>query len=206
MPETPQHLISKSKMEEAEKSFRFYRGYSETESFSTEHSSEFESMKNMKPLDADSQDKMFDHLNKSKSIKSAFLALVTSNFPLLSGCFILITFTHEIFEKSGTSLDPDQASIIFAFIQLLGSVITVPLIDKVGRKVLLISTAFGSALCLSCFGTYYYLKTIGANVASFSFIPIYSLCLDILISSIGIIPVPNIFVPEILDQKVCLNY
>ena len=46
MPESPQYLLSKSRFEEAEKSFKFFRGYRTNETLPIEHSVEFTNLRN----------------------------------------------------------------------------------------------------------------------------------------------------------------
>ena len=76
------------------------------------------------------------------------------------------------------------------------------MVDRAGRKVLIISTAFGTALCLAIFGAYSYIKSNGVDVVGYECLPLIVVSLQILISSIGIIPLAGVVLTEILDQKV----
>lgn len=52
-----------------------------------------------------------------------------------SGTLSIITYTSEIFKSSGSSLSPNESSIIVAFIQLLGVYSSTLTVDRFGRTV-----------------------------------------------------------------------
>lgn len=199
MPDSPQFFISKNRIDEAEKAFKFLRNIEADEKLSEEYQTEFNSLKVIAKT---------EHLVESKtapnvSSKSILIAFVVTHFPLFSGCFVLITYNQLIFESAGTNfLSPFWSSIIFAIIQLIGSCATSQLVDRTGRRSLLISSSFSSAFCLAIFGAFLFLKASGFDITNYAWVPIVSLSVEVFVSSVGIIPVPNIVAPEILNQKV----
>lgn len=52
-----------------------------------------------------------------------------------SGSFAILTYTADIFHSSGSSLSPNESSIIVAFIQLVGVYVSSLCVDRFGRKV-----------------------------------------------------------------------
>lgn len=52
------------------------------------------------------------------------------------GCFAMLNYTATIFSESGSTLEPNMAAIIVATIQLLGSYISVQMVERLGRKVI----------------------------------------------------------------------
>lgn len=54
-----------------------------------------------------------------------------------SGTMVIITYSADIFESSGSNLTPNESSMIVAFIQLCGVYVASICVDRLGRKVIL---------------------------------------------------------------------
>lgn len=54
-----------------------------------------------------------------------------------SGCFVLLNYSVAIFTEAGSNLSPNESAIVIGIIQILGSYVSVHLVDKAGRKVCL---------------------------------------------------------------------
>lgn len=52
-----------------------------------------------------------------------------------SGMLVMFTYTAFIFKKSGSSLTPNDSSIVVAVIQLVGVYVSTICVDRFGRKV-----------------------------------------------------------------------
>ncbi|KAG5684273.1 hypothetical protein PVAND_013509 [Polypedilum vanderplanki] len=207
MPESPQYLISKRKIDEAECAFKFFRGQQPNEQLSENSQADFDSMKEIaKDHDkSESKIKIFrNHISQPGTIKGILIAITVAQFPVMSGCFVLITFNQGIFTAADVRvLSVFWSSLAFAFIQIIAAICTAVFIDKIGRRKILTWSSFSSAICLLIFSAYMFLKT-NANIDlnDVTWIPLVSLLIQVFVSSVGIIPVPNFYVSEILDQKV----
>lgn len=207
MPESPQYLISKGKIEKAEVAFKFFRGLPANGELSPIFQEDFNSLKDIgkDKNSAENQLQIFwRHVSQAGTIRSISIAIVVAQFPIMSGCFVLITYNQSIFGAANvTLLSVFWSSLFFAFIQIISSICTAIYVDKIGRKKILIGSSFSSALCLAIFGAYMLLKIRSTiDLTSLSWIPLFSLLIEVFVSSVGIIPVPNFYASEILDQKV----
>lgn len=210
MPESPQYLLSKQRIDEAEVAFKFFRGIKNDEQLPEHSAGDFNEMKEIAKGDGEQQTQtkiLMKHIAKPGVLKGIFMAAVCSHFPLLSGCFVLITYNQGIFKAADvTVLSVFWSSLAFAFIQIIASIFTAKFIDRVGRRKILIGSSFSSSFCLAIFGVYMYLKQQPSlelsSISWITWIPLMSLLVEVFVSSIGIIPVPNFYGPEILDQKV----
>lgn len=120
----------------------------------------------------------------------------------------MINYTGTIFRQSGSELDPNTCSIIVAAIQVVGVYTSSLLVDRVGRKALLLISSSGAAIALAMLGTFSYLHRQGVNVQAFDFIPLVSFSFYVFITCIGIMPLPFVILAEILPPKVqwdCIN-
>lgn len=120
----------------------------------------------------------------------------------LCGTFILANYANTIFRASGSTLDPNISSIIVCFMEVCGTCVAAQLIDRIGRKLLMIVSCFGCAIGLSVTGIFTYLAKNGYDVSDWHLVPIFSLSFFIFVAAIGMLPVPYVYVTEMLPQKV----
>lgn len=208
LPESPQYLFTKEKKDRAIRSLRFYRGEADNES--SKFISEVARFKEMHgngppPPNPDSTRRVQLHikdlLNKP-TLKGILICVIVMMFHPMSGSVPLITYTDSIFRESGSDLPPATCAMIVAAIQLLGSYASSVTVDKVGRKVLLIVSSLGCAICAAIMGTYTFLNQVGVDLSFFKWIPVTTLSGLVFITAIGVGIVPFIIMPEILDPRV----
>lgn len=114
----------------------------------------------------------------------------------------MINYTGTIFQQSGSELDSNTCSIIVAAIQVAGVYTSSMLVDRVGRKALLLISTSGAAIALAMLGTFSYLHRLGVDVQAFDFVPLVSFSFYVFITCIGIMPLPFVILAEILPPKV----
>uniref|UniRef100_A0A1B0BCA7 Major facilitator superfamily (MFS) profile domain-containing protein n=1 Tax=Glossina palpalis gambiensis TaxID=67801 RepID=A0A1B0BCA7_9MUSC len=206
LPESPQYLINQNYIKEAEKSLRYFRNVKYS--------------KHSLPLPVQMEmDKLLDRAQSTESApnephvgvkdlynhkaRKAFLigvALMALN--QFCGCFAMINYTASIFEQSGSSLSPKISAIIVGVIQLLGSCASTLLVERAGRKLLLVISSIGTGIGLGCLGGYIYLNAIGYDTQPFAWIPIASFSFTIFIGCCGVLTLPFVLVSEIMPPKI----
>lgn len=70
-------------------------------------------------------------------------------------------------------------------IQLIGAFISTVLVDRLGRKLLMVSSAVNCALGLALFAAYDFSKHSGIDVMSYNWIPLSSVCFVIFAANLG---------------------
>jgi SP family arabinose:H+ symporter-like MFS transporter len=79
-----------------------------------------------------------------------FLAITIGAFNQLAGINAILYYLNDIFQAAGFSqLSGDQQAIAIGFTNLIFTMIGMSMIDKVGRKTLLLIGAAGTAACLA---------------------------------------------------------
>lgn len=136
------------------------------------------------------------------SIKAILIGFSLTGINLFSGTFAMINYTATIFKESGSTLDPDICSIIVASIQIAGVYGSTLLVDRIGRKTLLIFSTSGACIGLISLGTYAYLNENGYDLSELNWMPLISFSTFIFISCFGILPLPFIVLTEILPAEV----
>lgn len=139
---------------------------------------------------------------KWNAIRAILIGISLTALNLFSGTFAMINYTHSIFKQSGSSIDPHMSSVIVGAIQIVGILGSTNLIDRLGRKTLLIISTSGAFFGLATLGTYSYLNESGLDLRAYSWAPLLSFSTFIFISCFGILPLPFIVLTEILPAEV----
>lgn len=113
------------------------------------------------------------------------------SFQQLSGINVVLFYSQSIFEKAGSSLDPSIATILVGIVQVLASGCTPLIVDRLGRKIILLVSAAGMAVCLGLLGLFFLLDHQKADiVSSITWLPIASLVGFVIVYCVGFGPLP----------------
>lgn len=118
-----------------------------------------------------------------------------------SGLFALVNYTVNIFQASGSTMDPHVCTIIVGSIQLLGTIFAAYLVDRIGRRILLITSCIGVTVGSYALSIFSYLS-VTQDLTHLSWIAVTSLSFAIFLGSFGVLPLPFVVLTEILPQKV----
>ncbi|WP_454883248.1 sugar porter family MFS transporter [Sphingomonas oryzagri] len=91
-------------------------------------------------------------LSWSRHRKPILLAMMVAGFNQLSGINALLYYLNDIFTAAGGKLSPDIQAIIIGAVNAVFTGIGMLLIDRLGRKTLLLIGAAGMAVCLAVAG------------------------------------------------------
>lgn len=196
MPETPQWLLSKSRNDEAEASLKELRVGSINQEFDT-----------MKQTATNAQQSGSQYslavLRSREFYKPFYLALFLMFFQQFSGINAVLFYQGSIFKKAAPELDPTKATIYVCLAQVIATIIGSFLVDRLGRKALLLISGVGHTISLLVFGFYINLsekdKDFQTNNA---WIALVSLITFISSFSIGYGPIPWMMIPELSSARV----
>ncbi|XP_026675671.1 facilitated trehalose transporter Tret1-like [Diaphorina citri] len=79
--------------------------------------------------------------------------------------------------------------------------LSVVLVDKAGRRLLLLLSVIIMGLCLGVLGFYFFLKNSGSDVSSIAFLPLISVIMFIVMFSLGFGPIPWMMVGELFAAE-----
>lgn len=137
------------------------------------------------------------------AIRGIIIGVILSFLTQLCGASTFVTYAAVIFKSvGGSNIDPFIGSITIAVVQILGSLFTTQLSDRLGRKFLVLVSLFGSSIGLILFAFYLYLNDNGYDLSSFEWVPVTCLSFVIFIASAGIIPLALVCTVENLPSKV----
>ncbi|XP_063230218.1 facilitated trehalose transporter Tret1-like [Bacillus rossius redtenbacheri] len=118
----------------------------------------------------------------------------------MSGLFAVLSYTVSIFQDAGTSLSPYTATMLVGALQILGTCLSTALVDRAGRRALLVGSNCCMAACLGCLGGYLYLAR-GAEVARFTWVPVAAVLGFILAVSVGPGALCFLVVSEVFSER-----
>lgn len=195
MPESPVFLLSKNKKDEATKSLQWFRG----SDYQVEP--ELNRMHDALQKSQEEQAGITDIVSDFVTLKALIIVLGLMVFQQLSGVNAVIFYTGDIFKSAGSSLPPTYSAIIISVVQVIATYSSSLLIEKAGRRGLLLLSGIVMATCLLFLGGYFYFQEQGKDVSSWSWIPLLSLAVFIIVFSLGYGPIPWIIMGELVPNN-----
>lgn len=195
MPESPVWLVGARRKPEATAALAVLRGdaYDPAE--------ELAEMQKSVDDAAANKSSIFDLVKTSANRKAMLASLGGMMFQQLSGINAVIFYTVTIFKASGSSMAPEVASIVVAMVQMVMSAVAALIVDRAGRKPLLMISSGVMAISLIALGMYFKQKDGGNDVSSLGWLPLTSLTLFMVAFSVGLGPVPWMLMGELFPSE-----
>ncbi|XP_036341275.1 facilitated trehalose transporter Tret1-like [Rhagoletis pomonella] len=209
-PETPTSLMQRGKVEEAEIAFNFYKNLkpkkyvrelfvNELQSSST--LSEFEDLKASKLQGGKTAPiSLGDFLNRT-ALKKFALAFVLCTQNQFSSSFAIVNYMSHIFAESGSTMDPSQCTIIAGIVQIMCTLLATLLVERFGRKSLMLLSTAGMTLGMFSFGAFVQF-TDETIKAEYNWVPLLAVAFVTATASFGVISLTFTIIVEILPAKI----
>lgn len=124
------------------------------------------------------------------------------SFLSFSGINVVIFYAKNIFEAGNTAIPSDLAAIIIAAVQVIMTYASGLLVDRAGRRILLLISDCVMAVCLLALGAFFYAKENGYDVqTNYGWVPLVSLAIYISVFSLGFGPIPGIMMGELFTPE-----
>ncbi|KAG7156454.1 Facilitated trehalose transporter Tret1-like 18 [Homarus americanus] len=159
-PESPQWLTKKAKLQQAEKSLRFFRQKSHNVTAEVDMIYTNITETGGAEISIWEQIKLFRKAQNWKPVLIVFLVFMCGQF---SGFAVVTAYTVDIFDEANTNIHSDTATVIVGLVRFGSTLVSAILLDRTGRKPLLIISAIGSSVGMVSIGTFFYLKDVGAT-------------------------------------------
>lgn len=162
---------------------------------------EVKEIKNEKKKDQSGD--ILNTLKKKYVIKGFIVALGLNSFQQLSGLGAILAYTQIIFEAAGTNISAEKSAIIVGVVLFLASFGGPLIVDRKGRKFLLICSSIGCILSEGILGIYFWLQeTRKMPLEGISWLPLACLVVYVITFNIGFGPLPFTVTSEILPNNV----
>lgn len=195
MPESPNFLVVKGRNDEARESLVRLRGKS------YDVDSELNNLKYKTEQSQTEQVSFIKMITKKTALKAILICYALMLFQQLSGINAVLFNTSTIFASAGATIPSEVATIIIGVIQVLATFTSTMVVDKLGRRILLLFSALVMCVCTTALGVYFFLKDSHGSDAeilkTLSWLPLLSLSLFIIAFSFGFGPIPWMMAGEL---------
>ncbi|XP_049282670.1 facilitated trehalose transporter Tret1-like [Anopheles funestus] len=194
MPESPHYLLGKGRNEEAQRSLQWLR----------RNSSVDEEL-------ACTRKSIERTVSERGSMRELFLPAYRNNLIIvlilavgiqLSGMQAILSYAQTIFSQISSDLTDAEMSIVLGVVQMVTVLFPVFLVDRVGRRPLLLWSAAGSFLGLLLGAIYFTLDAADVDVARFGWISFVGLVLFVISYAFGLATVPFAILSEIFPKNI----
>ncbi|XP_049828126.1 facilitated trehalose transporter Tret1-like [Schistocerca gregaria] len=179
MPESPYFLVAKHRKEEALKALMKLRGTYSADDALDEVQAIQRAVDERTQREISAADSLRE-LRKNAGARRAFLvSLAVSALVALCGCDALLSTSTSVLEDSTSPLDPGLSATAVSAVRAASAGACLLLLERLGRRPLLLLCFGGCALSSAAIGVYFYLKTYSSPqvVASIYWLPLTSLLL-----------------------------
>ncbi|XP_011333655.2 LOW QUALITY PROTEIN: facilitated trehalose transporter Tret1 [Ooceraea biroi] len=142
-----------------------------------------------------------DLLGTKAGRKAAITCVGLMVFQQLCGIDAVLFYTVSIFQAANSTIDPFLATIIIGLTEVVMTIFVATVIDRFGRKPLLVISGIMMTVCLGVLGYYFMLKDGGSDVSAIGWLPLTSLALFNIVFSIGYGSVPFTVISEIFPPE-----
>ncbi|GJQ70736.1 hypothetical protein Trydic_g669 [Trypoxylus dichotomus] len=199
-PETPVHLLNKGKDDLARTALQKLRG----EDYDIDP--EISLIKALIQEEKENDVPIIEVLKTRAAKKATLICFSLMFFQQLSGINAVIFYTGDIFEASGIAMESQHATVIVGSVQVVATFCSSMVIDKLGRKILLLISDGFMALSTILLGVYFTLKdrelTDADTLETLGFLPILALCIFIIVFSLGFGPIPWLISSELFPSEI----
>jgi len=192
-PETPSYLVYSGQIARAERSLQWLKG--EMADVSTELGILQLNIRRMKEQGSGCKSVLVPQL-----VKPVLLTSVLMFFNRFSGAMAFNFYAVTIFSQVFGDLNPHLVAVITATVQLIASMFSGILADKMGRKPLLISSGLIMTLSLTGFGLYTYLCEMEPS-GRLDWLPLLLILLFECACNVGIQPISWLLVGELFPLE-----
>ncbi|XP_022901574.2 facilitated trehalose transporter Tret1-like [Onthophagus taurus] len=201
MPETPVYYLKKNNVEEARKVLLKLRGNNydiETEIIEIKQSLDLSRGNNFIQTIKDAS-------TRSSTRKAFLITFGLMSFRFLCGVDSITAFTSYIFLNANENFDPEIGPIILVAIQVIFGVIQSSVVDKIGRRILLLPSQIAIAISLTAVAVGFLLKNQNlvdeTALEIINFIPLIALGVFYVGFAMGLAPIPLMLNAEINPQE-----
>lgn len=146
MPETPNYYLSKGCRNDALKSLNWLRTGATKEEIEAEMAEIQLDVDLLERHKGSYKDLFVNRANR----KALIITLGILFFMQTSGIDVVLFSCQTIFQKTGSNLRPEIATIIIGTVQMLSSFGAIFFVERLGRKPLLLISGIGMAVTLVC--------------------------------------------------------
>ncbi|XP_076292223.1 facilitated trehalose transporter Tret1 [Lasioglossum baleicum] len=194
IPESPYHYLLHGDIDKAEASLKWFRREADVKP----------EMRELQEFVDGARTNIFLNLKeflRPNNLKKVLLVLGLYGFTYVSGYNAMFTYAEIIVTKSQINLKPSLAVTIFGIAMVVAGSTATLLVDRLGRRCLLIVSGLGSSIALALLGLHFHLLSLEYDGGSLTWLPMVALILFNISVSAGLQPVPSTIMGEVFQAN-----
>ncbi|XP_018330245.1 facilitated trehalose transporter Tret1-like [Agrilus planipennis] len=200
IPESPYYLIKKGKKEKAKKIVQKLANDASDESTLEK---ELEDISSSVERDMKNKGTIYELLTNKIYRKPLFIHICLKMVFICCGNIVIKSYMQTIIKATGSSMSSNTASVIFGIISFVSALASGQLVDRFGRRPLLMVSSLLCSIGMFCLGLYFYLQDATSyNVDVISWLPVTSLMLFQVFVAIGIISIHSVVASELYPMNI----
>ncbi|XP_063221010.1 facilitated trehalose transporter Tret1-like [Bacillus rossius redtenbacheri] len=197
VPESPLYLLTRGRRDEALEALRWLRGPAFDVQRELREAEQFvaESRK--------SKVGFREALGTRPAVRALVICSGVMMIQQLSGIKAVVFYTVTIFKDSGSSLDPYMCTLVAGGVLAGATGVSALVVDRCGRRLLLLLSGVGTTLCHAALGLYFHLHAHHPETAAgLGWLPLVSLCLYLITYTMGFGAVSWVLVGEMFPSAI----
>ncbi|XP_050296307.1 facilitated trehalose transporter Tret1-like [Anthonomus grandis grandis] len=145
----------------------------------------------------------FADIFKNKgSLNGFIICVILMVFNTLTGIIIVLSYAQSIFETAGSPVSPEYSAIFIGAVAFVATVANSQVIDRFGRRPVIIISSLIVALSHTILGVYFYLQNTGTDVQNIGWVPITSVMTFTFFHHFALGSVPFLILGELLASNI----
>lgn len=196
MPDSPYHLVSKGNYTKAEKHLKRLRVHGNIEE-------ELKDIISAIKRQREEKGRPLDLVLRKGNRKALLIMLILNTSQHFGGISVMLMNLHSILLAADSIyLSSNVSGIVFSALLLVAATTADLIVDKFGRKALLIISCILSGMCLLVIAVYFSLQKSGVDVKPFSWLPIVAIMVYAFAFKFGMGLIPIVMTAELFPAKV----
>lgn len=115
---------------------------------------------------------------------------------------LFVFLIENVFQDTGSTIQPNYSTVIVGVVAIVATFGSTLVVDKLGRKILLLYSVVAMGFCTFFIGGYFYGEEYNYDVSDLSFVPLVALCIFVIMFNAGFGPIPWMLVSEIFPPQI----
>lgn len=198
IPESPYYLLKRNRPAEADKCLRWFRSNDNDEDVQAE----LQKMETNVKKDMENRSTFRELFSSQKDIRALTIVVMACASQRAGGISCILAYSALILPEPSPVMNKFGYIMLFATLMVIVNFIGVALVDKMGRRPLLLFSELSMGVITFVFAVYFYLKQLGVDLSMFTWLPYLCHMSFSIAFAIGVGFIPVVFLGELFPVNI----